>query len=185
MEEQAVLIEHDAGVRTLRLNRPKALNSFTGAMHVELAAALEAAASDAARALHRPHRQRPGLLRRPGPRRSGGRTQPRAGRQADRRRCRDRALLPAARLARPLDAGAGDRRRQRRRGRRRRQPRLVLRPRRRGALGELHPGLRQDRPHPRLRRHLAPAAPGRPRQRDRAGPARRQARAPKTPSASA
>jgi 2-(1,2-epoxy-1,2-dihydrophenyl)acetyl-CoA isomerase len=46
VEEQAVLIEHEAGVRTLRLNRPKALNSFTGAMHVELAAALEAAAND-------------------------------------------------------------------------------------------------------------------------------------------
>ena len=48
MEEQRVLIEHEDGaVRTLRLNRPKALNSFTGAMHVELAAALEAAANDA------------------------------------------------------------------------------------------------------------------------------------------
>ena len=47
MEEQAVLVEHDAGVRTLRLNRPKALNSFTGAMHGELRAALDAAADDA------------------------------------------------------------------------------------------------------------------------------------------
>jgi len=46
LEDSLVLISHDAGVRTLALNRPKALNSFTGAMHVELAAALDAAAAD-------------------------------------------------------------------------------------------------------------------------------------------
>lgn len=46
MEEPLVLVTHDAGVRTLTLNRPKALNSFTAAMHGELAAALEAAAGD-------------------------------------------------------------------------------------------------------------------------------------------
>ena len=46
MEEALVLVTHDAGVRTLMLNRPKALNSFTAAMHAELAAALEAAAGD-------------------------------------------------------------------------------------------------------------------------------------------
>jgi 2-(1,2-epoxy-1,2-dihydrophenyl)acetyl-CoA isomerase len=47
-EEPLVLVAHDAGVRTLTLNRPKSLNSFTGAMHGELAAALEAAAHDPA-----------------------------------------------------------------------------------------------------------------------------------------
>jgi 2-(1,2-epoxy-1,2-dihydrophenyl)acetyl-CoA isomerase len=46
LEEPLVLVSHDAGVRTLKLNRAKALNSFTGAMHGELAAALEAAAND-------------------------------------------------------------------------------------------------------------------------------------------
>jgi 2-(1,2-epoxy-1,2-dihydrophenyl)acetyl-CoA isomerase len=46
LEEQLVLSSHDDGVRTLTLNRPKALNSFTGAMHGELAMALEAAAND-------------------------------------------------------------------------------------------------------------------------------------------
>ncbi|MEO8923058.1 MAG: enoyl-CoA hydratase-related protein [Caldimonas sp.] len=46
MEEQLVLVRHDDGVRTLKLNRPKALNSFTGAMHGELGAALDAAAND-------------------------------------------------------------------------------------------------------------------------------------------
>ena len=46
MEEALVLVTHDAGVRTLTLNRPKALNSFTAAMHAELASALAAAAGD-------------------------------------------------------------------------------------------------------------------------------------------
>ena len=46
MEDPLVLVTHEAGVRTLALNRPKALNSFTGAMHAELAAALAAAAGD-------------------------------------------------------------------------------------------------------------------------------------------
>lgn len=45
----ALVTVHAAGpVRTLTLNRPTALNSFTGAMHAELMAALEAAAGDAA-----------------------------------------------------------------------------------------------------------------------------------------
>ena len=48
MEEQLVLVGDEAGVRTLTLNRPKALNSFTSARHGELAAALEAAAGDPA-----------------------------------------------------------------------------------------------------------------------------------------
>ena len=48
MEEPLVQVSNEAGVRTLTLNRPKALNSFTGAMHGELAAALDAAAGDAA-----------------------------------------------------------------------------------------------------------------------------------------
>ena len=46
MEEPLVLVSHAAGVRTLTLNRPKALNSFTGPMHGELLAALAAAAED-------------------------------------------------------------------------------------------------------------------------------------------
>ena len=48
MEEPLVLVSDEAGVRTLTLNRPKSLNSFTGAMHGELAAALDAAVADAA-----------------------------------------------------------------------------------------------------------------------------------------
>ena len=40
---------------------------------------------------------------------------------------------------------------------------LLLRHRARRALGELHPGVLEDRPDPRLRRHLAAAAPGGPR----------------------
>lgn len=42
------LLQHDDGaVRTLTLNRPQALNSFTGAMHDALMTALKAAAADA------------------------------------------------------------------------------------------------------------------------------------------
>lgn len=46
MSESLVLVEQRGAVRTLTLNRPQALNSFTQAMHVELLAALRAAAAD-------------------------------------------------------------------------------------------------------------------------------------------
>src|SRR6478736_8477495 len=46
MEEPLVRVSHSGNVRTLALNRPKALNSFTAAMHGELRAALDAAAGD-------------------------------------------------------------------------------------------------------------------------------------------
>ena len=48
MSEALVLTATDGPVRTLTLNRPASLNSFTGAMHGELRAALDAAAADAA-----------------------------------------------------------------------------------------------------------------------------------------
>ena len=46
MSESLVLVGQQGAVRTLTLNRPKALNSFTQAMHVELLAELKAAAAD-------------------------------------------------------------------------------------------------------------------------------------------
>ncbi|HEY4957466.1 MAG TPA: enoyl-CoA hydratase-related protein [Caldimonas sp.] len=46
MEDPLVRVSHTGSVRTLALNRPQALNSFTGAMHGELRAALDAAAGD-------------------------------------------------------------------------------------------------------------------------------------------
>jgi len=46
VEEPLVRVCHSGTVRTLALNRPKALNSFTGEMHGELRAALDAAAAD-------------------------------------------------------------------------------------------------------------------------------------------
>ena len=46
MNEELVVDTFSAGVRTLRLNRPQALNSFNGAMHEALAASLESAAAD-------------------------------------------------------------------------------------------------------------------------------------------
>ena len=46
--EHLVLVSDDGSVRTLALNRPQTLNSFTVAMHGELMQALEAAAADRA-----------------------------------------------------------------------------------------------------------------------------------------
>ena len=46
--DRTVLVSNDGPVRTLALNRPQSLNSFTTAMHAELLVALEAAAADAA-----------------------------------------------------------------------------------------------------------------------------------------
>jgi 2-(1,2-epoxy-1,2-dihydrophenyl)acetyl-CoA isomerase len=48
MTEPSILSTHAAGVTTLTLNRPTAMNSFTTVMHGELLAALNAAAADAA-----------------------------------------------------------------------------------------------------------------------------------------
>lgn len=46
MSEALVLVTTHGAIRTLTLNRPAALNSFTAAMHRELRAALDAAAAD-------------------------------------------------------------------------------------------------------------------------------------------
>jgi 2-(1,2-epoxy-1,2-dihydrophenyl)acetyl-CoA isomerase len=46
VEEPLVRVSHAGSVRTLALNRPQALNSFTAAMHGELRSALDAAAVD-------------------------------------------------------------------------------------------------------------------------------------------
>ena len=46
MSDALVLVSNDAAVRTLTLNRPQALNSFTAALHAELRSALDAAALD-------------------------------------------------------------------------------------------------------------------------------------------
>jgi 2-(1,2-epoxy-1,2-dihydrophenyl)acetyl-CoA isomerase len=46
MEDELVQVTQSEAVRTLMLNRPKALNSFTGALHDALDAALESAAAD-------------------------------------------------------------------------------------------------------------------------------------------
>lgn len=48
MSEPLILSATQGAVRTITLNRPAALNSFTGAMHEQLLAALDAAAGDAA-----------------------------------------------------------------------------------------------------------------------------------------
>jgi len=45
-DDSLVLVAQQGAVRTITLNRPKALNSFTGAMHAQLAAALAEAEAD-------------------------------------------------------------------------------------------------------------------------------------------
>ncbi len=47
MSDPSILIATDGQVRTLTLNRPAQLNSFTAQMHAQLRAALDAAAADA------------------------------------------------------------------------------------------------------------------------------------------
>ena len=47
MQDDLVQVTTRGAVRTVTLNRPAALNSFTGAMHAQLLAALNAAAADA------------------------------------------------------------------------------------------------------------------------------------------
>jgi 2-(1,2-epoxy-1,2-dihydrophenyl)acetyl-CoA isomerase len=47
LSDSLVLASHDGPVLTLTLNRPAALNSFTGAMHEQLRAALDTAAANA------------------------------------------------------------------------------------------------------------------------------------------
>ena len=46
MPDSPVLVSHAGAVRTITLNRPATLNSFTAAMHAELLPALNAAADD-------------------------------------------------------------------------------------------------------------------------------------------
>jgi 2-(1,2-epoxy-1,2-dihydrophenyl)acetyl-CoA isomerase len=46
MSDPLILVTQEGAVRNLALNRPAALNSFIGAMHLELRAALQAAAAD-------------------------------------------------------------------------------------------------------------------------------------------
>ena len=48
MPDAMILVATEGATRTLTLNRPAALNSFTAAMHRELLAALDAAAADVA-----------------------------------------------------------------------------------------------------------------------------------------
>ena len=46
MSDALVLVDQHGAVRTLTLNRPQSLNAFTGPMHEQLRAALDAAAAD-------------------------------------------------------------------------------------------------------------------------------------------
>ena len=186
VEEPLVRVSDSGSVRTLALNRPQALNSFTGAMHGELRAALDAAAADRGVRCVVAHRHRPRLLRRPGSGRSGGRAEPRRRRRrrptSARRssastsrwrcacaRCRCRSSPPST-ASPPAPARTS-----------RCCCDIVVAAR----SASFIQAFVQDRPGSRLRRHLAAAAPGRPRQRARPGDARRQARRRGRGSASA
>ena len=115
-------------------------------------------------------RRRAGVLRRPGPRRAADR-----GRRRGRSRRHPRSPVQPADPPPPAPRAAGAVRGQRRRRRRRRQSRAGLRHRAGRPLRELHPGVLQARPGAGFRRHVHPAAPGRPGARDGPRHARRAA----------
>ena len=73
MEEPQVRITQAGAVRTLQLNRPKALNSFTAEMHAAVAQRPRSRRRGCGRALRGADRCRPRLLRRAGPGRPGRR----------------------------------------------------------------------------------------------------------------
>ena len=156
MDEAPVLVDIRDGYRIITLNRPERINAFNEAMHRALRDAIEAAAADpACRAL---------LLTGAGRGFCSGQdlndrlVQP--GELAQKTNTLEEHYNPLIRRlhALPIPGGRG---RARSRGRRRRKPRAWLRHRAGGALGALHPGLRQDRPDPRCGRDLGAAAAGR------------------------
>ncbi len=168
---ESILFESADGIARITLNRPDRLNSFTAAMHAELRDALAAVKADARHARAAAHRRRARLLRGTGPVRSRRRAGQRAGRPGR----VDREELPSAGPRAARAAAAGGVRGQRRGRRCRRQHRARVRHRHRGEIGELHPGVLQDRPHPGFGRHVFPAAARRLGARDGSRAARRQA----------
>ena len=139
-------------IARITLNRPDRLNSFTAAMHEELKEALNevtdarvivlpAPAAASALVIARASRARP------------------SGRPARHDR-RDR-LEPACPEHHP-PAAAGHRASERRRSRRGREHRTGLRHGRRGEVGQVHPELLCDRPHPRRSGGTWRPAPRRP-----------------------
>ena len=170
MPYETILFEIKDGAARLTLNRPDRLNSFTLQMHEEVADALaKVEAKD-----------------------SGVRVLLLTG--AGRGFCAgqdlaDRAVAPGGACRRSRGVGgealqsadpppghpadAGGLRRQRGGGGRRGEYRAGLRHRHRCALGQVHRELRQHRPDPRQRRHLAPCPPRRPGPRARHGAHRR------------
>ena len=182
MSYENILFKIENGIAMLTLNRPDKLNSFTQAMHLEVRDALDTVAGRQIGARAGADRRRPRLLRRPGPvataRWSRAR---RASTWANRSRSSTRRWCMTLRSA----ADAGHLRRQRRGRRRRRQPGAGLRHRAGRQIGQLRRSLLQAGPDPGYRRHLAPAAPDRPRARHGPGHAGREAAAPKRPSSGA
>ena len=91
-----VLSHRDGAVQTLTLNRPQALNSFNGAMHDALSAALKAAAADAAVRCVVITGAGRGFCAGQDLSRPGRRARPHARRAAARHRQPDRSTLQAA-----------------------------------------------------------------------------------------
>ena len=176
MNYENITLEVHDGVARLTLNRPDRLNSFTDAMHAELRVALDAIQNregDAAGA-------RVLVLTGAGRGFCAGQDlgdramQIATGKLPDignvvERNYKPLALrlqnlrVPTISAVNGVAAGAGC------------SVALRLRPGRRGEVGLLPPGVQQDRPDPRHRRHLVPAAARRHGARDGPRPARRQA----------
>ena len=72
MTYNSILIERDAPVATITMNRPEKRNALSSEMMRELIDALRELSARTRRARHRARGQRPGLLRRTRPARAGG-----------------------------------------------------------------------------------------------------------------
>ena len=160
---ETVRYEVDEGVGTITLSRPEAMNGLDVATKEALLEAVRTCRAGRRRPVRGAHRQRPGVLRGPGP--QGAHQDPAEQRLRVVVQHRRRALQPDRHRARH-DGQAGGGRRQRCRRGCRRQPRLRVRLPCPQGVGRVQPRLHRGRAVVRHRLVVDPAPAGRPGQGD-------------------